>query len=111
MDYIFRRRSACFVRARLKSGPWVGGWYGLRSHAAGYPNAADFYLESAWEMASDGSFVRRVEGTGLYLRMDNVDYIELVQPLPTPTPLPEIAQSAQEPNIEEMRKTNAWREK
>jgi hypothetical protein len=108
-DYIFRGRSACFVRARLKSGRWVGGWYGRKSHAAGYPNATDFYLESAWEMASDGAFVRRVEGAGLYLRMDNVEYIELVQPppQPAPTPTPPPAENAQKPNTEEMRPTNA----
>ena len=111
-DYIFRSRSTCFVRARLKSGRWVGGWYGLKSHAAAYPNEADFYLESAWEMASDGSFVRRIKSTGLYLRMDNVDYIELVQPPPpasppTPPPPPEIVQGAPGPNTQEVRQTNA----
>jgi hypothetical protein len=106
-DYIFRGRSACFVRARLKSGRWVGGWYGLKSHAAGYPNAVDFYLESAWEMASDGSFVRRIQSTGLYLRMDNVEYIEFVQSPPLPASPPPIAQSDSEPNTQEMRQTNA----
>ena len=106
-DYMFYGRSACFIRARLKSGRWVGGWYGMKSRAAGDSNAADLYLESAWEMASDGSFVRRIEGTGLYLRMDNVEYIELVQPPAQPASPPPIAQSAPEPNTREMRQTNA----
>jgi Family of unknown function (DUF6338) len=79
-DNIFRGRSACFIRAKLKSGSWVGGWYGESSHAAAYPNPADIYLESAWEMGSDGSFVRRIQNTaGLYLRIDEVEYIEFVQ--------------------------------
>jgi Family of unknown function (DUF6338) len=86
-DSTFRSRPACFIRAKLKSGPWVGGWYGKHSHVAAYPNPADVYLESAWEMGGDGSFVRRIENTaGLYLRMDDVEYIEFVQPVPAEIP-------------------------
>jgi hypothetical protein len=80
-DIVFRARSSGFVRARLKSGVWVGGWYGKRSCASAYPNAADLYLESAYQMNSDGSFGPRVQGTsGLYLRIDDVEVIEFVEP-------------------------------
>ena len=79
-DSIFRERSAGFVRARLKSGTWVGGWYGRRSRASGYPNPADLYLESAYQMGSDGSFGPRVTATGgLYLRIDDVQVLEFVE--------------------------------
>ncbi|WP_436841906.1 DUF6338 family protein [Streptomyces bobili] len=27
----------CFIRARLKSGSWVGGWYGAGSYASSHP--------------------------------------------------------------------------
>jgi hypothetical protein len=78
-DSTFRGRSACFVRARLKSGAWIGGWYGRRSRASAYPNPADLYLESAYEMGSDGSFGPRARATeGLYVRMDDIEVLEFV---------------------------------
>jgi Family of unknown function (DUF6338) len=80
-DMMFRGRTTGFVRARMKSGAWVGGWYGKQgSHASAYPNPADLYLESAYEMSSDGSFGARVRNTGgLYLRMDDVEVLEFVE--------------------------------
>jgi hypothetical protein len=91
-DSTFRGRSACFVRARLKSGAWVGGWYGRRSRASAYPNTADLYLESAYEMGSDGSFGPRAQATGgLYIRMDDIEVLEFVD-----APLTDTAASTSE---------------
>jgi hypothetical protein len=79
-DSAFRARGTGFVRARLKGGVWVGGWYGSSSRASSYPHAADLYLESAYEMGADGSFGPRVQASGgLYVRMDNVEVLEFVQ--------------------------------
>jgi hypothetical protein len=79
-DSAFRARSACFVRAKLKSGVWVGGWYGRRSYASAYPHAADLFLQSAYEMHGDGSFGVQVRASaGLYLRMDEVEVLEFVE--------------------------------
>ena len=101
-DSLFRGRSSVFVRARLKSGAWVGGWYGIRSSASAYPNAPDLYLESAYEMGSDGSFGPRVADTaGLYLRLEDIEVVEFIK-AKTPTaevqadsPLPEREPSVQ----------------
>ncbi|MGV9558763.1 DUF6338 family protein [Streptomyces sp. NPDC003522] len=69
----------CFVRARLKDGTWVGGWYDSRSYASGYPNASDLFLQWSYEMGGDGSFGPPVTGTsGVYLRVENIDVLELV---------------------------------
>jgi hypothetical protein len=69
-----------FVRARLKDGTWVGGWFGTRSYASGHPQEADLYLQASYRMAVDGSFVSRVEHTGgIYLRMADVDVVEMVK--------------------------------
>jgi hypothetical protein len=58
----------------------VGGWYGRRSRASAYPNPADLYLESAYEMGSDGSFGPRVRATGgLYVNMSDVEVLEFVE--------------------------------
>ncbi len=69
-----------FVRARLKDGTWVGGWFGTRSYASSHPQEADLYLQASYRMAADGSFVSRVEHTGgIYLRMADVDVVEMVK--------------------------------
>jgi hypothetical protein len=79
-DSAFRARPTAFVRARLKGGAWVGGWYGRSSRASSYPNPADLYLESAYEMGADGSFGPRIQATGgLYMRMDDVEVLEFVE--------------------------------
>ncbi|MFI6584792.1 DUF6338 family protein [Embleya sp. NPDC050493] len=82
-DYAFGTRADSgprFVRARLKDGTWIGGWFGTRSYASGYPQDADLYLQSSYRMGPDGSFGPRVESTdGIYLRMADVDVVELVK--------------------------------
>ncbi|MFF8032709.1 DUF6338 family protein [Streptomyces sp. NPDC016626] len=68
-----------FVRARLKDGTWVGGWFGTRSYVSSHPQEADLYLQASYRMGADGSFVSRVEHTaGIYLRMADVDVVEMV---------------------------------
>ncbi|MWA08614.1 DUF6338 family protein [Streptomyces sp. BA2] len=81
-DYAFGTRADSgrrFVRARLKDGTWVGGWFGTRSYASGYPQEADLYLQVSYCMGADGSFGPRVESTdGIYLRMADLDMVELL---------------------------------
>ena len=80
-DHVFRDRGSCFVRARLKDGSWVGGWYGSRSYATSYPQPAELFLESAWRMNPDGSFDRRIGQTGgLLVRAADTDVLELLGP-------------------------------
>lgn len=83
-DFVFGDSTADtprFIRARLKDGRWVGGWYGPRSFAAGRTPTPDLYLEWAYEMNPDGSFGPPVTGTvGLYLRAQDADLIEFVIP-------------------------------
>ncbi|MGV9453154.1 DUF6338 family protein [Streptomyces sp. NPDC003635] len=68
-----------FVRARLKDGAWVGGWFDARSYASGYPHGGDLFLQWSYQMNSDGSFGPPVAGTaGLYIRVENIDILELV---------------------------------
>ncbi|GAU70363.1 hypothetical protein SSP35_18_00910 [Streptomyces sp. NBRC 110611] len=84
-DQLFRQRGSCFVRMRLRDGAWVGGWYSTRSYATSYPHPAELYLQAAWLMGPDGSFLRRVEGTGgLLVRAADADVLEVVLPPPAP---------------------------
>lgn len=80
-DHMFRDRPASFARARLKDRSWVGGWYGGDSYASSYPQPAELYLQAAWRMAPDGSFIARVNRTsGLYIRADDIDILEFLEP-------------------------------
>ncbi|MFJ3671423.1 DUF6338 family protein [Streptomyces sp. NPDC090106] len=68
-----------FVRARLKDGAWVGGWFDARSYASGYPHGGDLFLQWSYQMNPDGAFGPPVAGTaGLYIRVENIDILELV---------------------------------
>ncbi len=80
-DALFHDRGSCFVRVRLKSGLWVGGWLGSRSAVSAYPQPGDLYLQAQYRMAPDGSFVGRVPGTaGVYVRAADAEVLELVMP-------------------------------
>ncbi len=79
-DYMARKAmNSRFVRARLKDGTWVGGWYGAQSYASGYPSSPDIYIQWAYQMNDDGSFGPPTEGSsGIYLRLDNIDVLEVI---------------------------------
>ncbi|RAY12299.1 hypothetical protein DPM19_26715 [Actinomadura craniellae] len=79
-DETFNNRAHCFVRARLKSGEWVGGWYGERSYASSYPEPPDLYLQTAWAMTKFGRFTNRLEQTdGIYIRIDEVEILDFIR--------------------------------
>ncbi|MGN5380489.1 DUF6338 family protein [Streptomyces lasalocidi] len=82
-DKVFQRRSHCLVRARLKSGLWVGGYYGEKSYTSGYPEAADLYLQTTWAVSGAGLFEHPLPHSGgIYIRMDDVEFLEFVEVLP-----------------------------
>lgn len=79
-DHIFRDCPPSFVRARLKDGVWVGGWYGHRSFATSYPHPPEIFLELEWKLDADGRFLGKVEKTqGVHLRRDDIDILELLE--------------------------------
>ncbi|HEY0500938.1 MAG TPA: DUF6338 family protein [Kutzneria sp.] len=87
-DRMFQNRGSCFVRMRLKDGAWAGGWYGSQSYATSYPQPAELFLQTAWIMDPDGSFVRPIErSAGMHVRATDVDLLELLLP-PEPTEPP-----------------------
>ncbi|MET9530797.1 DUF6338 family protein [Streptomyces sp. NPDC006649] len=88
-DRMFHGRGSCFVRMRMRDGSWVGGWYGSRSFVTSYPQPPEVYLESAWLMRPDGSFVRPIAGSaGLHVRAAETDLLELLLPPSVPEPDP-----------------------
>ncbi|MFD6797487.1 DUF6338 family protein [Streptomyces cyaneofuscatus] len=80
-DALFTGRGSCFVRVRLRSGLWVGGWLGSRSAVSAYPQPGDLYLQAQYRMGPDGSFLGRMPGTGgVYVRAADVEVLELLLP-------------------------------
>jgi hypothetical protein len=85
-DYLFSSDPAAAVRMKLKGdGPWLGGFFGAESYAAGYPEQPqDLYLERTFAMdQGDGSFALDAAGgpvevgTGLLIRWDEVQFLEI----------------------------------
>ncbi|MEW1654206.1 MULTISPECIES: DUF6338 family protein [unclassified Streptomyces] len=80
-DALFYARGSCFIRVRLKSGLWVGGWLGSRSAVSTYPQQGDLYLQAQYRMAPDGRFLERVPDTGgVYVRAADVEVLEVLLP-------------------------------
>ncbi|MEV0322225.1 DUF6338 family protein [Streptomyces sp. NPDC050658] len=78
-DALFRDRGSCFVRMRLKSGLWVGGWLGSRSAVSAYPQDGDLYLQAQYRMGSDGTFLGKVPGTaGVHVRASDIEVLEVL---------------------------------
>ncbi|WP_086851866.1 DUF6338 family protein [Amycolatopsis kentuckyensis] len=80
-DALFHDSGSCFVRMRLKSGLWVGGWLGSRSAVSAYPQPGDIYLQTQYRMAPDGTFVSRMPGSaGVYVKAADIEVLELLHP-------------------------------
>jgi hypothetical protein len=52
------------VRVRVESGVYYGGWYGEKSLMSTYPQPRDIFIQSQWEMTSNGDFVGKIAGGG-----------------------------------------------
>lgn len=88
-DFLWSAAPTGLVRARLKSGAWVGGHFsaddqGRRSYASGYPEAGDLYLARRAELDPDtGRFVSDSNGdavllpTGLLVRWDEIEVLDI----------------------------------
>jgi Family of unknown function (DUF6338) len=87
-DYVFTNEPAAAVRMKLKDdGPWLGGFFGSESYAAGYPEEPqDLYLERTFAMdQNDGSFISDDDGrpdelgTSLLIRWSEVQFLEFFE--------------------------------
>lgn len=86
-DHLFSPRPGGVVRLRLKAGGYVGGRFGKRSYAAGYPEEPqDLYLERTYAMDDDGSFTEGGDeggydeiGSGVLIRSDEIEFLEFFE--------------------------------
>jgi hypothetical protein len=79
-DYAFSAGGPIFVRVKLSSGERLGGFFGQRSFAAGYPERQDLFLEQAWRLTDDGTPQQPIPGSrGVLVRHDLVELLELLE--------------------------------
>jgi hypothetical protein len=88
-DLLWSSAPSGLVRARLKSGAWVGGHFsadeqGRRSYAGGFPEDGDLYLARRAELDQhNGTFVANDNGevallpTGLLVRWDEIEVLDI----------------------------------
>jgi uncharacterized protein DUF6338 len=69
-----------FVRVLTKDQKWRGGYLGSNSYLTGYPEAREIFLQEAWLLADDGSFIEAANGTaGVWIRCDDVQLVEFLE--------------------------------
>jgi len=68
-----------FVRIKLRDGERVGGVFGEDSFATAYPEPQDVFLEEAWRLRQEGSFLEPLEGTaGLLVPGTSIELVEFL---------------------------------
>lgn len=78
-EFLFAQRRTDFIRLRLKDGTLVGGLYSDDSFASFYPEPRDLFLEEAWRLAADGSFVKPVPNShGILVPHDAMAVVEFL---------------------------------
>ncbi len=90
-DYFFSAGPQGYLRAKLKSGPWVGGFYGTRtdgrqSYAAGYPAEQDLLIARRVDIdPATGIFLLneaeqpRVSDAALLVRWSELELLEFTE--------------------------------
>ncbi len=85
-DFVMRQRRADYVRIHLKDGKGiVGGAFGNQSFGSLDPKRADIYLEQAWQLDDNGTFLKRIEDSrGLWVAHDVMAYVYFLEGADTP---------------------------
>jgi hypothetical protein len=82
-DQLFWPNPSLTVRARLKNEIWIGGMFGAKSYAAGYPETQDLLLEDTYAMEPDGSFSQDEAGSpvslgsGILIGWEDIRFLEV----------------------------------
>lgn len=93
-DYLFSHVPAMYVKARLRSGRWVGGYYGehatrgIAAYASSYPERPEVFLThlvpldprtGTWPVDEQGKILLHHD-EGLLLSGDRVEHLEVLYP-------------------------------
>lgn len=79
-DYASTELHEGFIRVWTKDQTWVGGFLGEKSYLSGYPESREIFLQQAWELKEDGSFVEPVKGSkGVWIRCDDAQLVQFLE--------------------------------
>jgi hypothetical protein len=89
-DHVLAPGRTGWVKVKLKSGPWVGGWFGSygeeRAYAAGHPYPSDIFLVRTLGIDQrTGAFLvdrsgRPAEvGPGILVGWDEIEYLKFIK--------------------------------
>jgi len=76
-DYVFSQRKEYFIKAVLKNGNVVGGFYSKNSFSSSSPTTEQIYLEQSWVMKPNGGFERVKNDTnGILIMQNQISFLE-----------------------------------
>lgn len=79
-DYVFSKRTACWVIVVLTDGTKIYGRYGPNSFVSSYPSEPQIYLDECWEPNSEGGFDRKHYATsGIIILSKDIKTIEFFE--------------------------------
>jgi hypothetical protein len=79
-DYASTELHKGFVRVLTKDQTWVGGYLGENSYLAGYPEPREIFLQQAWLLDDDGSFIGAVkESKGVWIGCDDAQLVQFLE--------------------------------
>lgn len=71
--------SGRFVRVRLESGSYVGGWFSTGSFLSTFPEPRDMFIESQYNMNEDGEFGEKIPGNlGVWVAVTDKCVVEWI---------------------------------
>lgn len=68
-----------FVRLRMKSGLYLGGYLGKGSTISTHPYERQLFIANAYTMSDDGKFLKAIPRTGLLVQGEDVEAIETIE--------------------------------
>lgn len=81
-DWAFgHTKKTTYVRILTTDGRWIGGRFASKSFVSSYPEPREMFIEEAWRMKDDGTFVEaQPNSVGLYVRCDDIRSVEFISP-------------------------------
>jgi hypothetical protein len=84
-DYVMQQEAPRYVRVHLKDGGAIGGVFAGQSCGSTVPSRADIYLEQAWQLDGDGTFLYPIPTSqGVWISHDSIAYVHFLEGSDTP---------------------------
>lgn len=84
-DYVMQQEAPRYVRVHLKDGGVIGGIFAGQSFGSTAPSRADIYLEQAWQLDKDGTFLYPIPTSqGVWISHDSIAFVHFLEGLDTP---------------------------